>query len=189
VYHSGVTTADDSVLSDEDIRHALRAVRSDQGPELKQVLDLTTASLQRSRSLAPQAVIDAVRGVYLTDRDVANGGLDQFVWNHGIEQARKVAEAFRAVGALENADVLEQLAAELESYQREVGDEAIRADAVGHFLVFRRRGGGPYFAIPEIHEEVGESLIEYAIAHADDFADPGGPLARVEVQHDSDDRP
>ena len=98
------------MLSDEDVRHALRAVRSSQGPELGQVLDLAAASMQRSRPLAPQSVLDAVYCVYLTDRDVGNGGLDQFVWNHGVEQARWVAASFRAVGALENADVLDMLA-------------------------------------------------------------------------------
>jgi hypothetical protein len=132
--------------------------------------------------LAPQSVLDAVFCVYLTDRDVANGGLDQFVWNHGVERARWVAASFRAVGALENADVLDMLAGELDSYQREVGEEAIGADPVDQFLAFRRRGGGPYFAIPEIREEVGESLIEHAIAHADEFADPDGPLPAIGAQ-------
>jgi hypothetical protein len=180
--------ADDS-LSDEDIRDALRAVRSGEGPELGDVLHLVTASMQRSRPVAPQSVIDAVHGVYLTDRDVANGGLDQFVWNHGVERARWVAASFRAVGALENADVLDQLAGELDSYQLEVGVEPVRADPVEHFLAFRRRGGGPYFAIPEIREEVGESLIEHAIAHSDEFADPEGPMPPVSDERDGDDRP
>jgi hypothetical protein len=181
--------ADDSVLSDEDVRDALRAVRSDEGPALRQILDLATASMQRSRPLVPQTVLDAVYCVYLTDRDVANGGLDQFVWNHGVEQARWVAASFRAVGALENADVLDVLAGELDSYQREVGDDATAADPVAQFLAFRRRGGGPYFPIPEIHEEVGESLIEHAIDHASEFADPEGPLPAIKTDDDDGDRP
>jgi len=139
--------------------------------------------------VAPQSVIDAVECVYLTDRDVANGGLDQFVWNHGAEQARWVAASFRAVGALENADVLDQLAGEFESYRREVGEEAIRVDPVDHFLAFRRRGGGPFFPIPGIRAEEGESLIEHAIAHAEEFADPEGPLPTIEPRYDGDDRP
>jgi hypothetical protein len=181
--------ADDSGRSDEDVRDALRAVRSDEGPELGQILALATASLQRSRPLVPQTVLDAVYCVYLTERDVANGGLDQFVWNHGVEQARWVAASFRAVGALENADVLDRLAGELESYQREVGDDAAAADPVGQFLAFRRLGGGPYFPIPEIREEVGESLIEHAIDHAGEFADPDGPLPAIKTEHEDGDHP
>jgi hypothetical protein len=181
--------ADDSVLSDEDVRDALRAVRSDKGPELRQILDLATASMQRSGPLVPQTVLDAVYCVYLTDSDVVNGGLDQFVWNHGVEKARWVAASFRAVGALENADVLDVLAGELDSYQCGVGEDAIGADPVGQFLAFRRRGGGPYFAIPEIREELGESLIEHAIDHGSEFADPEGPLPAIKTEHDGDDRP
>ena len=182
-------TADDSVLSDEDIRPALRAVRSEHGPDLRQILTLATASMQRSGPLAPQSVLDAVYCVYLTDGDVANGGLDQFAWNHGVEKTRWVAASFRAVGALENADVLDQLAGELEGYQREVGREAMATGTVDHFLAFRRRGGGPFFAIPEIREEVGESLIEHAIAHADEFADPESSLPAIRTEQDGDGRP
>jgi hypothetical protein len=145
--------------------------------------------MQRSAPLVPQSVLDAVHCVYLTERDVANGGLDQFVWNNGVERARFVAASFRAVGALENADVIDRLAEELENYQREVGEEAIAADPVDRFLAYRRRGGGPFFPIPDIHEEVAESLIEHAITHADEFADPEAPLPEIETADYGDDRP
>ncbi|MFP5370269.1 MAG: DUF4375 domain-containing protein, partial [Actinomycetes bacterium] len=91
--------------------------------------------------------------------EVANGGLDQFVWNAGAEQARRVARAFRAVGALENADAIDELATELAAYL--AGAEA--GEPVRSFLAYRRRCGGPFFPIPDLMDEVGAALVEYVM--------------------------
>ncbi len=173
-----------AVVTDEDIRAALRAIRSGDEPLLGKIADLVVASTQRPASpdaepLAPQPLVDAVLGAWSAERDIANGGLDQYVWNHGVDESRRVAASFREVGALENADVIDMLADELERCRSEIGPDPISSDPVRHFLTFRRRGGGPFFAIPDLDDEIGEAIVEYVIAHAAEFPDPDGPLLRV----------
>jgi hypothetical protein len=158
----------DAGYDEEAVREALDALRSGESVSLAHVLLLAEASLNGPTSLVGRPVIEAVGAVSLCERDLANGGLDQFVWNQGANIARRVAAAFRAVGALENADVIDALAVELDGYLGENDAAAVAQDPVRHFLAYRRRGGGPFFAIPELHHEVGEALVEYAIAHADE---------------------
>ena len=164
---------DEERVSEEEVRAALRAVRSADGPSLSDVLLLVNASLEREAPLVPQPVTDAVCAKFATDRDFANGGADQFAWNHGAEVTQRVAAAFRAVGAIENGDLLARLADELEAYQKEVGEEG---DVVRLFLGSRKRVGGPFFRIPEPDEELAEALLEYVVEHAAELPDPDGKL-------------
>jgi hypothetical protein len=78
------------------------------------------------------------------------------------------------VGAIENADLLDRLASELDAYNKEIGED--RKDAVKLFLGYRKRVEGPFFRVPEPGDELGEVLVEYAIAHASEAADPDAPL-------------
>jgi hypothetical protein len=164
---------DDAPASEEEVREALRAIRSEEGPSLSDVLLLVNAALERKVPLAPQPIVDAVCAKWATDGDFANGGADQFAWNRGAELTRRVSADFRAVGAIENADLLDRLASELEAYQKEVGEGG---DVVRLFLGYRKRVGGPFFKIPEPAEELGEVLIEYALEHLADWPDPEGKL-------------
>jgi hypothetical protein len=94
------------------------------------------------------------------------------------EYARELAKSFRAVGAIENADVLDRLATALAGYRANNTPEAITADPVTHFLAYRRAVGGPEFGIPDHGEELAEALVEYVMEHKQTFRDPDAPLAR-----------
>ena len=171
---------DDGVPSDEDVRAALRSLRDGAEASLGDVLTLVVASPAYAVPLVPQEAIDAVAAKYAMDRDVANGGMDQVAWNHGHERARAYARSFRAVGAIENADLLDRLAAALEAYRAAHGDDAIAADPVTHFLAYRRSVGGPSFQIPEPGDELAEPLLEHVLerASAGALPDPDGELPR-----------
>src|SRR5262250_2773844 len=160
---------DDEKVSDESIREAHSASKSGQEITLRHVLTLAAASFERERPFAPVAVTDAVSAKWECDADFANGGADQFAWNHGVDPTRAIAAAFRKVGAIENADLLDRLARELETYQSEVKDLA--DDPVRRFLEYRKRVGGPFFGLPEPGDELAEALVEYAHEHPDEFSD------------------
>src|SRR5262245_5047058 len=160
---------DDEKVSDEDIREACSAIKGGKEITLRHILTLVGASFERERPFAPPAVTDAVAAKWECDRDFANGGADQFAWNHGAEATREVAAAFRKVGAIENADLLDRLARELESYQSEVKDLA--DDPVRRFLEYRKRVGGPFFGLPEPGDELAEALVEYSPHQTDEFSD------------------
>lgn len=49
----------------------------------------------------------AVALVLLADAEIRNGGVSQLLYNHGLEQGRRTADALRKVGALRAAFVLE----------------------------------------------------------------------------------
>jgi len=98
--------------------------------------------------------------------------MDQVVWNIGHERAREVGKAFRAVGALENADLVDRLAGVLA--EQPAGD----ADPVTRFMAFRRAVSGPFFGIPEPQAELGEVVLEYVLERVDSLPDPDGPLPR-----------
>jgi hypothetical protein len=149
-----------------EIRDALSAVESAAGPELGDVLLLVQATLDGESQLAPPPLCDAVVAKWASDGDFANGGADQFVWNQGSPLARQTAAAFRAVGAVENADLLDHLAAQLDAYLAELGpvDEPVR-----QFLGYRKRVGGPFFRIPDPDEELAEALVDFAADHAAEF--------------------
>jgi hypothetical protein len=155
-------------IPDDQVNAALRALREEDQPELEHVLGLVSASLERHLELVPRALIEAVEAKWETDADIANGGADQLVWNHGAEAARTLARAFHEVGAIENAELIDRLASELEGYRHGLGPDAeatIAAQPVQHFLAYRRRVGGPFFAVPELDEELADALVEYAIEH------------------------
>jgi hypothetical protein len=156
------------------VRAAIRALKGmgEDEPELRHVLTLVRAALDGKEGLVPERVVDAVHAKFETDRDFANGGADQYVWNQGPEAARAAARALRRVGAIENADLLERLATELVAFTARHAP----ADPVQDFLAYRRGVGGPFFAVPDIDEEVGEALLEHVIAHADELPDPDAPL-------------
>ena len=163
---------DTKTISDDEIREAVDTIRSGAGVELSHVLCLVNASFERDEPVAPQVLVDAVAAKLTTDRDYANGGADQFVWNNGAELARRCGEAWRAVGAIENGDLLLRLAGELEAYRAEVGDAAIAEDPVRRFIEYRKRVAGPFFGIPEPGSELAEALVEWAIEHAGELARP-----------------
>jgi hypothetical protein len=165
---------DEARIGEDEVRAALRAVRSLEGPSLSDVLLLVRASLERDAPIVPRPLIDAVLAKWTTDADYANGGADQFAWNNGAEVTRRVAADFRAVGAIENADLLDRLVAELDAYLAEIGE--MGDDVVQRFLGYRRRVKGPFFGIPEPGEELGEALVEHAVEHAAELPDPDGPL-------------
>jgi hypothetical protein len=164
--------------SEDDVRAALRALRAGDEASLGDVLTLVMASPDYASPLVPQETIDAVYAKYEMDRDVANGGMDQVAWNHGHELARVYAKSFRAVGAIENADLLDRLATALESYYAEHGLDAIVADPVKHFHAYRRSVGGPAFRIPEPGDELAEPLLEFVLERASALPDPDGELPR-----------
>jgi len=161
-------------ISDDDVRAALRALRENDEPGLAHVLQLVCASLERDVALVPRALIAAVEAKWETDGDYANGGADQFVWNRGAPAARAIARAFHEVGAIENAELIDRLAGELDGYRDGLGDgadAAVTAEPVKHFLAYRRRVGGPFFGIPEPDDELADALVEYAIEHLAELRD------------------
>jgi hypothetical protein len=111
--------------------------------------------------------VDAIAGLFASERDLQNGGADQFVWNHGVAAARTIGAVWCAVGAVENGELLIELAAALERFEDEGGCAA--ADPVRAFLAYRKRVGGPFFARPEPSEELAEALVEWALEHPDEF--------------------
>jgi len=155
-----------------EIKSALSAIRSEEEPNLSDVLLLVNAGYEYETLYVPEAVRDAAVGKWETDRDFANGGMDQFVWNNGIENARWVANAFRAIGAIENADLVDRLANELEDYFKKHPPGKVSEDSVQHFMAYRRNVDGPYFDCPDPGEEIAEALLEFVVAHRQDFADP-----------------
>lgn len=104
---------------------------------------------------APEVVCLSVEGVFRLERDIENGGLDQAAWNQGADVARAIGQAWRRIGAIENGEVLCMLADAVEAAER-------TDDAVKDFMRYRRAVGGPFYAIPEVMEEVGEALVEWA---------------------------
>lgn len=163
--------------SDQEVRDALRSLRIGAEPSLRDVLTLISASPAYAVSLVPRAAIDAVAAKFEMDGDIANGGMDQVAWNHGPERTRSYAAAFRCVGAIENADLLDRLAATLEHYHQTHAD-AIAEAPVRHFLAYRNLVGGPFFQIPEPGDELAEPLVEYVLEHASELPDPDGELPR-----------
>jgi hypothetical protein len=162
-------------VPEAEVRDALRVLRSGSG-SLKHVITLVNAAPQYATALVPDDVIQAVAAKFEMDRDVANGGLDQFAWNHGVSTTRAVAAVLRTIGAIENADVLDTLATAIEHHKADVGKTAIAADPVKHFLAYRRAVNGPEFGIPDHDEEIGEALVEFVIEHAAALPDPDRPL-------------
>jgi Domain of unknown function (DUF4375) len=169
---------DDDEVDDDDIRKALRALRSGTDVELGDVLTLAGAADAYTIELVPAGVTEALDARFALARDVANGGLDQFAWNHGADTTRAVANALRTVGAIENADVLDRLAAEVAAYLAAHTD--VSDDPVRHFLAYRRAVSGPEFGIPEPDAELAEVLVEYVLERAEQLPDPDGPLPRRE---------
>ena len=168
---------DDEEITEEEIRAALAAVHSGDA-SLSDVLCLAAASDEWEPALVPSEVVDAVAAKYQMDGDVANGGLDQLAWNQGVEAARAYASALRAVGAIENADVLDRLASDLEKYEKKHSRKSISADPIKHFLAYRKSVGGPEFGIPEHGDELAEVVVEYVIAHAKSIPTAKAKLGR-----------
>jgi hypothetical protein len=168
-------------ITDDEVRDALRALRSGD-VTLPHILCLAITSDEFESPLIGAEVVEAVGAKYEMDGDVANGGLDQLVWNNGVEYARALARSLRAVGAIENADVLDRLASALDDYLAKNTSEAIATDAVKHFLAYRRGVGGPEFGIPDHGEELAEALVEYVIERKDSLPNPDAPLVRKPPQ-------
>jgi hypothetical protein len=163
----------------QEVIDALRRLRdASEDASLGDVLTLCFANDEYDVQLVPQEAIDAVMAKYAMDRDVANGGMDQVAWNHGAENARRYAKAFRTVGAIENADLLDRLAKSVEDYFATHGEATITGDLVHHFIAWRKSQGGPFFGIPEPGDELAEPLIEWVLEHASSLPDPDGPLPR-----------
>lgn len=175
------TEDEDSDETDpQEVIDALRRLRdADEDASLSDVLTLCFANDDYEAQLVPQEAIDAVMAKYAMDRDLANGGLDQVAWNHGVVATRGYAKAFRAVGAIENGTLLDRLATSVEEYFATHGEDVITADLVHHFIAWRKSQGGPSFGIPEPGDELAEPLIEFVLEHASSLPDPDGPLPRT----------
>jgi hypothetical protein len=173
--------SDDDLDADDDapekVVAALRSLRdASEDVSLSEVLTLVFANDDYEVQLVPQEAIDAVMAKYAMDRDIANGGLDQVAWNHGVETTRGYAKSFRAVGAIENAQLLDRLATSVEEYFATHGEAAITSDLVHHFITWRKSMGGPAFGIPEPGHELAEPLLEFVLERASSLPDPDGPL-------------
>lgn len=107
----------------------------------------------------PAVVCEAVAGLFACRADLANGGMDQFVWNQGAEIARAIGAAWRTVGAIENGDLLLRLADTLPA------ESAEDADAVLAFLSYRAEVRGFNFDVPDVEDELAEALLEWAAEH------------------------
>src|SRR5687768_12981061 len=103
-------------ITDEQIEAAVSALR-EEAADLGDVLLLVRASLERKTTLVPQVVIDAAIIEWNAEAELANGGADQLVWNNGVAAARASAKTLREVGAIDNADLFDRLANELETYE------------------------------------------------------------------------
>jgi len=167
--------ADEYRPSEEEVRAALRSLRGAGEPALDDIMTLVNAGLGYSVSLVPSTVTEAVAVRFEIAGDLANGGMDQVAWNHGHQLARAYAESLRVVGAIENADLLERLAASLEAFLATHAD-GVAADPIGNFLAYRRLVGGPYFQVPDFDEELAECLIEHVLDRVSELPDPEGEL-------------
>ena len=174
--------SDDEASDETDPQKVIDALRrlrdGSEDASLGDVLALCFANTEYAVQLVPEAAIDAVMAKYAMDRDIANGGIDQVAWNHGVAATRGYAKAFRTVGAVENADLLDRLATSLEAYYATHGEDAITNDVVHHFIAWRKSEGGPEFGIPEPGYELAEPLLEYVLERANELPDPDGPLPR-----------
>lgn len=119
---------------------------------------------------APAVVVDAIEGLFVSEGDFANGGADQFVWNRGTATARSIGTAWKTVGAVENGELLLELADALERFEAEGGREG--QETVQAFLKYRKRVSGPFFGRPEPDDELAEALVEWAAEHPEAFAKP-----------------
>ncbi len=162
--------------SEDEVRAALRSLRDGKEADLHDVMKLVIASQGYAIRLVPQEAIDAVYAKYAMDRDLANGGLDQVAWNHGPERTRMYAAAFRAVGAIENAELLDRLATAVADYHATHPD--LSDDVVRHFGAYRKSQGGPSFQIPEPGDELAEPLVEFVVERAASLPDPDGELPK-----------
>ena len=171
---------DEAGPSEAEVRAALAAVRTPE-VEISHVLTLASASEDYAVPLLPAAALDAVIAVWITLRDVGNGGMDQVVWNHGAESSKQYAAAWRTVGATENADLVDKLVAVLEDQLATSTDAQREADPIEHFLAFRRAVNGPSFGTPVPSEELGDPLLAYVLAHLDEVPLPDAPLPRDEA--------
>lgn len=163
-------------MSDNDaLRAAIAVLKLGTEVTLHDVLLVAEAGLEPTGTWVPRALVEAVGAKYAVDDDLANGGADQVAWNHGVERTRQYASAFRAAGAIENADLFARLADELAAHLAEHG-EPEPDELVESFHAYRRRVGGPFFGLPRLAAELSEGLIELAIAHAPSF--PDAPAAQ-----------
>lgn len=122
---------------------------------------------QVARGAAAPEVSAAVQALHELSADFVNGGYDLVAWNHDADAVRRYAQAFRAVGAIENGELLDALAAALERHQLTHGELAIAADPVTHFHAFRRAVRGIGAGVPHPDDELAEVLVEYVITRSD----------------------
>lgn len=156
--------------TDEEIQEAIEALLHGTA-DFDTVMCLAGASFEREQDIAPSVVVNAINAKYETDRDYANGGADQFVWNQGPEMARSVGRCWREIGAVENGDLLLRLADGYDTFRKELGEQADGL-TVKHFLAYRKQVKGPYFDVPDVGDELAEALVEWAIEHAAEFRLP-----------------
>lgn len=151
-------------VDDDEILEAIECIQLGTA-DFSDVMLLINASSERDEDIVPKVVMAAVFAKFSTDADFANGGADQFVWNHGFDTAREFGTAWRNIGACENGDLLIRLADTYKTYRESIGEET----TTQHFLEYRKLVKGPYFGIPEPGEEIAEALVEWCIEHAAEF--------------------
>lgn len=146
------------------VEDALMAFESGTEVELGHVIALASVGLEPDGQWVPRPLVDAIAARQAMGRDLANGGIDQVAWNHGPDAVRRYAAAFRMVGAIENADLLEDLAGALE-----LRDAASSDGAVAEFMRYRHAVSRRCDATPALDGELREVLIEYAVSRASEL--------------------
>lgn len=115
-------------------------------------------------SRAPLAVREALAGVVVSKRDRVNGGLAQFVWNHGARRARDIGRAWCKVGAVDNGELLCALADELDTRDTPEADDAVEA-----FIHYGKAVGPLLRDVPSVTDELDEAIVEWSLEHPELF--------------------
>lgn len=131
---------------------------------------------------APQRHVMAVR--ILID-EVTNGGISQFLVNSSGRRWREAIEGFRAMGCSRDAEMFQQVADMFGPAGPSVDDDT-RHKKLSELLP--DDGDGPFGPLDkEFYEDRGSRearLLEYVLANADHFREPGGTKAKgAEAEH------
>ncbi len=158
----------DPVPTSTEIKAAIQMLKDGRDIDFRSIVILVDAGRSGHHSWVPRPLLEAMDVADTIEDELTNGGLDQVVWNHGIEQTHRYARALRRVGVIENADLLLRLATELEAY-REAQGAPPYDDPTGAFLAYRQQVRGPFFPAPFLLPELFEAIVEYAVSKAEEF--------------------
>ncbi len=156
-------------VTDNDILTALLGPTAPDGPSVADLTTLVTATLERKKDFAPPLLVEALVGRSSCIRDYNNGGIDQIVWNQGVDYARRVGQAWYNIGAVEHGELLLRLSDDLARFLDQTEPSDLESNPVEIFLEFRRAVGGPEFGVPDLDGELAEAMAEWAYENADSF--------------------